>query len=208
MRKQIHAPPSLLKSADPNEPDTSPKSETGDDRALVHSARANPLAFGRLYEAYRERVFWYLLARTGNTDDAADLTQQVFLKALDALSKYQPEKGPFVAWLFGIARHTVTNFAERGARAVAWEYLEPESVRQPQPDDLEKSVLHRESVAQLRRLCAALDPAKQELLALRFVAGLTSAEIGATIGKSEAAVKKQLTRILHRLREQYYDLSA
>jgi len=208
MRKQIHAPPPLQKLAHPDQPDIPLKNESGDDRALVRCAQADPLAFGRLYEMYRERVFWYLLARTGNVDDAADLTQQVFLKALDALSQYRTQKGQFVAWIFGIARHTATNFARRGERTVAWEYLKPEPATLRQPDDPEESVLHGESVAQLRLLCAALDPDKQELLALRFVAGLTSAEIGAAIGKSEAAVKKQLTRILQHLREQYHDQSS
>jgi RNA polymerase sigma-70 factor, ECF subfamily len=132
----------------------------------------------------------------------------VFLKALDALTQYRPQKGPFVAWLFGIARHAATNFAQRSPRTVAWEYLGPESAMPMQPNDLEECVLRQESLLQVRRLCAALDPSKQELLALRFVVGLTSAEIGATIGKSEAAVKKQLTRILHRLKEQYDDLSS
>ena len=44
---------------------------------------------------------------------------------------------------------------------------------------------------------------EQKLLALRFAARLSSAEIALLIGKSEAATKKQLTRLLHRLQEQY-----
>ena len=208
MRKQIHAPPPRSQPTDPDELVAPLWDDTENESALVLSAQADPVAFGRLYEAHSERVYWYLLARTGNVDDAADLTQQVFLKALHALRQYRPQKGPLVAWLFGIARRVATNFAQRSPRTVAWDYLGPESTTQQQPTDLEESVLHQESLAQIRHLCAGLPPAKQELLALRFVAGLTSAEIGATVGKSEAAVKKELTRILHRLKEQYHDLSS
>lgn len=177
-----------------------------DDTALVVAARNDPAAFGKLYQLYRDRVYWYLLARSDNTEDAADLTQHVFLKAMDALAQYRPEKGPFVAWLFGIARNAATNFRQRGLKTIAWD-LPVGTQGADTAQSLEETILHQESLDHLRRLCAALDPTKQELLALRFVAGLTSAEIGAVIGKSETATKKQLTRILQLLKERYHDLS-
>lgn len=195
IQKQTQTPPEL--PADP--PRVVP-----DDAALARAAQDDPVAFGQLYQAYRDRVYWYLLARAGNAEDAADLTQQVFLKALDALPLFRPQRGPFVAWLFGIARNAATNFQRRSVPTVAWDYLAGET-GSDMAQDLEGAVLRRESLDQLRRLCAALDPAKQELLALRFVAGLTSAEIGAVIGTSEAAAKKRLTRILQSLKEQYRD---
>lgn len=178
-----------------------------DDAALVLAAQQDPVAFAPLYQMYRDRVYRYLLARSGNVEDAADLTQHVFLKAMDALEQYRPEKGSFVAWLFGIARNAATNFRRRSLQTVAWDL--PDKVGSAGTmQSLEETILRRESQDQVRRLCSALDPAAQELLALRFVAGLTSAEIGAIIGKSEAAAKKQLTRILQRLKEQYHDISS
>ncbi len=195
IQKQAQTPPELPGG---------PPAAVPDDAALVRAAQDDPAAFGQLYQVHRDRVYWYLLARTGNAEDAADLTQQVFLKALDALPQYRPQRGPFVAWLFGIARNAATNFQRRSVPTVAWDYPTGE-IRPIMAQDLEDAVLRRESLDQLRRLCAALDPAKQELLALRFVAGLTSAEIGAVIGASEAAAKKRLTRILQSLKEQYRD---
>jgi len=176
-----------------------------DDAALVRAAQADPVAFGQLYQAYRDRVYWYLLARTGHAEDAADLTQQVFLTALDALAQYNPRKGPFVAWLFGGARHAATNFRQRNRQTVAWEYVTGEAAVAT-AQSLEDAVVRQESLDQLVRLCAALDPARQELLALRFVGGLTSAEIAAVMGKSEAATKRQLSRIVQTLKEHYHDI--
>jgi RNA polymerase sigma-70 factor (ECF subfamily) len=49
-----------------------------------------------------------------------------------------------------------------------------------------------------------LAPEKRELLALRFAAGLSSAEIAHATGRSEAAVKKQLSRTIQRLQEQFH----
>ena len=84
-----------------------------DDAALVQSVRVDPAAFAPLYERYRDRVYWYLQTRTASADDAADLLQQVFLQALDRIDQYKPKQGPFVAWLFGIARHVASNHNRR-----------------------------------------------------------------------------------------------
>ncbi|HEY7355449.1 MAG TPA: sigma-70 family RNA polymerase sigma factor, partial [Ktedonobacterales bacterium] len=77
----------------------------GDEAALVAAAQADPAAFDALYQRYLARVYRYLRAHVGSDDEAADLTQQVFLKALDALPRYRPRGAPFAAWLFQIARH-------------------------------------------------------------------------------------------------------
>jgi len=70
--------------------------------------------------------------------------------------------------------------------------------------DPEKVVLHRERLERLQKLLGSLDPSKRNLLALRFASGLNSAEISAIVGKSRAAVHKQLTRILQSLKEDYH----
>jgi len=71
-------------------------------------------------------------------------------------------------------------------------------------ENLEAQLISKETVAQVKGLIEALSQPEQELLALRFAAGLTSAEIAKIIEKSKAATKKQLTRLQHRLREQYH----
>jgi RNA polymerase sigma-70 factor (ECF subfamily) len=179
-----------------------------DDAVLVRLAQENPAALGALYERYRDRVYWYLLARMGSEEDAADLTQQVFLQALSALPRYEASKGTFLAWLIGMARHAAINLVQRRHAYVSVEWDLHSAAADPVSEiDLEASVLHREALDRLRRLVAALEPSKQELLVLRFVAGLTAAEIGTVIHKSEAAAKKQLARTLHRLKEQHHDFA-
>ena len=176
-----------------------------DEAALIEEARINPLAFDTLYRRYLARVYRYLRARSESDEDAADLTQQVFLHAFHALPGYQQRGLPFAAWLFQIARHAVTDSYRRRRAALSWDAL-PVALEAAQDEqDPERIALRQERLARLQTLLAKLDARQRELLALRFAAGLSSSQIAAVIGKSPAAVKKQLTRIIANLKEQYHE---
>jgi RNA polymerase sigma-70 factor (ECF subfamily) len=174
-----------------------------DESALIEAAQRDPIAFDALYQLYVTRVYRYLRAHTSSDDDAADLTQQVFLRALDALPAYQSRGAPFGAWLFRIARRAVVDAYRQQRAMVTWDAL-PESLQPASTADLEGDLLHQEALARLRLLVARLDPEKRELLSLRFAAGLSATEIATVVGKNPQAVKKQLTRIIHTLKEHYH----
>lgn len=170
---------------------------------LVAAARADPAAFGILYQRYLTRVYRYLRARTGSDDDAADLAQQVFLRALAALPAYRERGLPFAAWLFRIARNLVID-AERARRRepLPWDAaaIASRAAGAPSP---EAAYLREEELAQLRLLVSRLDPARRELLELRYAGGLSVREIAAVVGKREGAVRKQIERTLRSLKEHY-----
>jgi RNA polymerase sigma-70 factor (ECF subfamily) len=69
----------------------------------IKQAQADPARFGPLYDRYYKPVFLFLYRRTDDEDLTADLTSQVFLKAITYLPKYQDKGLPFSAWLFRIA---------------------------------------------------------------------------------------------------------
>jgi RNA polymerase sigma-70 factor, ECF subfamily len=69
----------------------------------------------------------------------------------------------------------------------------------------ETETIKRERLTRLREHLALIDESKRELLAMRYAAELSMAEIAAVVGKSEAAVKKQLTRTIAKLKENYRD---
>lgn len=169
---------------------------------LVQAARRDPAAFEPLYSYYLSPVYRYLRLRCGSDEEAADLTQQVFLRALAALPDYRPQGLPFSAWLFRIARNAAIDAHRRQRSTVAWNFL-PEALHPISSQDPESMTLQQERLENLRDLLAKLSQDKRELLALRFASGLTAPEIAAVVGKSEAAVKKQLTRLIAHLKEQY-----
>lgn len=193
MEQSVHPPPSDEFSIDT------------DEGELVRAAQADPSTFAQLYQRYLPRVYNYVRARLDSDEDAADLAQQIFLQALDALPGYQPRGAPFAAWLFRIAHNAVSDFYRRRKTVVSWDSF-PEALQGPSMfQDLDASLVHQERLARLKTLLARLNPAQRELLALRFAAGLNSSEIARVVGKSPAAVKKQLTRLLHTLKEQYHE---
>lgn len=177
--------------------------ESGHDDALVIAAQADPAAFGAVYDRYLPRVYRYLAARASSPEEAADLSQAVFLKAFGGLRGYRPGKAPFASWLFRIARNVAVDAHRRRRPVVAWTAvpdIHSDGVGSP-----EESLLRTERLAGLRAALATIDPEKRELLALRYAGGLSAAEISPLVGKSPEAVKKQLQRTLHELKEHYRD---
>lgn len=177
-----------------------------DEGTLIRAAQQDPAGFAPLYQRYRHRVYAYLRARTSGEEDAADLTQQVFLQALAAIPRYQVGSTPFGVWLFRIARNVATDATRRKRGTVDWESV-PETLH-PRGSDVEAEVLRREDVLYLQSCLRQLDPGSRDLLLLRFAARLTTDEIAAVTGKSTAATSKRLQRALHSLKERYHDHSS
>ena len=168
-----------------------------DDPALIEQARRDPEAFAALYRRYLTPVYRYLYSRLGSVHDAEDITTQVFIDALEGLSaNLYRAGGCFSAWLFTIARRRLVDFYRQHPTTPLGE------IQSAEPGllaALEKS----DDLKRLTYLLAQLDEEKQELLRLRFSAGLGFSEIALLENRSEAAVKMALYRTLDWLREHW-----
>jgi RNA polymerase sigma-70 factor, ECF subfamily len=174
------------------------------DDTLAVLAGDDPSAFETLYFRYRDRVYLYLLRRVGNVEDAADVTQQVFLKALSGRSKYRPEKGSFAAWLFAIAHNSANSALKRRKPSIAWDLVPESSI--PRVDHaLDARRITEEELDWLRTCLARLDSRTQEMIALRFESGLRVSDIAHALGMRDEAAKKALQRGLKKLKEFYDD---
>ena len=167
--------------------------------SLVEKARSDPEAFKALYTHFLPRVYRYLYHHTGNIHDAEDITAQVFMEAMEGLVRYSFHRsGSFTAWLFTIARRRLIDYYRKKSPVPLTEQLAAHS-------DLLKSLEQKEDFARLAHLLSQLDEDRRELLSLRFSAGLTFAEISLIDGRSEAAVKMSIYRILDDLRARWED---
>ena len=165
--------------------------------ALVEKARCDPDAFAVLYQYYLDPLYRYLLQRVHHVHDAEDLTTRVFMQVLEGLTANRYQKGGcFAAWLFTIARRRVADY-----------YREHTCVPLDDPPnpapDVFTNIEKEEDIQQLTHLLTQLGEQQQELLRLRFSANLSFAEIGVLEGRTEAAVKMAVYRILDYLREHW-----
>jgi RNA polymerase sigma factor (sigma-70 family) len=84
------------------------------DAELAVNTSAEPGLFGELYRRHERTALAYFLHWTASPEIAADLAAETFAIALASIAGYDPARGEFVAWLFGIARHVLARSLERG----------------------------------------------------------------------------------------------
>jgi RNA polymerase sigma-70 factor, ECF subfamily len=171
-----------------------------DDEVLTLASKGDRDAFGMLYERYVDRIFNYVYYRTGNVNDAEDLTARVFQRAMNHIVNYTDRGVPFSAWLYRIAHNLVANWhRDRSRRQEIPLSDAPLVAKGEQP---ESNLVHTQQQESLLRLIRSLPAERQTLLILKFVEHLSNAEIGEIMGRSEGAVKSLYHRTLLALRDQ------
>lgn len=170
-----------------------------DELALVTRAVVEPAAFAVLYDHYFSRVYNYVRYRVQDADVTDDIVAQVFERALTHIGSYRPERAPFAAWLFAIARHAVNDHlrAQRRHRWLKLEVVRAHTSGELQP---EEAAVESEMRTALLASLACLNERERDLIALKFAAGLTNRRIAELTGLSEGNVGVILYRAVRRLR--------
>ena len=173
-------------------------------RAVERQARPDdslPSEFEEWYEEYQSAVFRYVRFRVATREVAEDVTSVVFMKALRAFGRYDPGRASPKTWLLRIARNAVTDhlrsLKRRGSLHVSLDRI---------PDLVADIPSHEERVIKQERIQRLLNGARtlrkndQEVLSLRYGAGLDNSEIADHLGISNNAVAVRLHRALKRLK--------
>lgn len=164
----------------------------------VEAAKADPARFNVLYDNYYKSIFVFVYRRTGNEELSADITSQVFLKAIINIKKYEFKGVPFSAWLFRIAFNEVNMyFRKNNANRVV--SLDHSSIIQIAAEVLEDD----NTQAQQRMMTALkqLDSDDIQLIELRFFEKRSFAEVGEITGITENNAKVKVYRILDKLKK-------
>lgn len=154
-------------SSAPTRPDTFVASGESEQELILRAQRyeAEPLA--ELFEAHFDDVYRYVYGRVGDHGMAEDLTRQVFIRALEGLPKFRRFAAGFAPWLYRIANSLLAPKSEDRARAGA--------APEPLPADAPEA-------ARLRIALRSLTADQQEVLSLRFIAGLPANTVAAATG--------------------------
>jgi len=158
-----------------------------DEESLVRRAQQrDEEAFTQLYEANFDKIYRYVALRIGNKMEAEDMTQQVFLKALQSLPSFKWRGVSFSAWLFRIAHNQVVDYLRKKTKQ-ATALLDESLV---DTDGNPQLVTERRlDIEQLASATKRLTGAQREVISLRFAGELPVAHVAKIMGKSEGAVK-------------------
>ena len=176
-------------------------------KRIQRAARGDHAAFEWLVEQYQTAVYRLCLRMTNNPEDAADLTQESFLKAWKNLDSFHFESA-FSTWLYRLTSNTCLDFLRQAKRrpTVSLVTEDDEGEEQvmevadpaPSPEEQVLTTLDRE---QLGAAMTRLPEEQRQLLILRAVNGLSYAEISAILQVPEGTVKSRLARTRENLRK-------
>ena len=143
-------------------------------------------AFAELYEKYFDKIYRYISLKIGNRVEAEDMTQQVFINALNSISSFKWRGLPFSAWLFRIAHNQVVDYLRKKTRQPVSPLNESITASNDNPQKITEQKI---SIEQLMIATKDLTAAQQEVIALRFAGELPISQVARIMGKSEGAIK-------------------
>jgi RNA polymerase sigma-70 factor (ECF subfamily) len=168
-------------------------------RDPVERAKTDPAAFGQLYDRYAVQIYRFVRARVRDDGIAEDITAEVFLSALRHIKGYQNQGRPFSCWLYRIAVNAVaSHYRNQRSPLSLDEHLELVS---PVLDPLDE-IVDRERLRTVWQAVDRLPSQQRAAMILKFSEDMTMEDIGAVLGKSQAAAKLLIYRAVQRLRRE------
>lgn len=163
----------------------------------IRLAKKDPARFDMLYNRYHGQLFLFILKRVETETEAADITSQVFLKALLNLSRYRFQGVPFASWLYRIARNEISRmFSSRRITAVV--SIESTGICEMIAEMEEKE--EEEKYNDILKTLKILHEEELELIELRFFEKRPFKEIGEILGITENNAKVKTYRVLDKLK--------
>lgn len=165
----------------------------------IQKAQSDRQQFRPLYQRYHEGIFRFVYKRVADESLTADITSQVFLKAMQKLDGYKFKGVPFSAWLYRIASNEVVQHYRdvKKNRVVC--------INDSQLDDLAEEIEYNDARHQLKdKMVVCLNILKEEelqLIELRFFEKLPYREIAEIMGLTESNAKVKTYRITEKLRK-------
>ena len=182
----------------PDRNDAPSKEEVED---LVRRAQqGHSEAFAGLYEAYYDKIYRYVMFKTGDSLEAEDLTEEVFLRMLESIGSFKWQGYPFTSWLFRIAHNLVIDYYRKSGRQKKTSLDDAMRVVGTDGVDIDRKLDVELSIKEVKDAMGGLTRLQQEVLSLRFAGGLSVAETAEAMGKKENAVKALQHAAIKKLR--------
>jgi RNA polymerase sigma-70 factor, ECF subfamily len=166
-------------------------------RAAVGAKSGDMEAIRFLYLRYKDNVYGFVLSIVREPHEAEDCTQQVFMKLISAVHKYEPRAVPFSAWILRVARNVAIDHLRQRRAVPCEEVYEP---------TLPTDETSRECRWGLEVALDTLPEDQRDVVVLRHLVGLTPGEIATRMGRTESSVHGLHHRARLALRRELTDL--
>jgi RNA polymerase sigma-70 factor (ECF subfamily) len=175
------------------------ETELTKEQSKIEAAKKNPALFADLYDNYFEPIFRFVFQRLDDKEQAFDTTQQVFLVAMNNLSKYQYRGVPFSSWLFRIASNEITDLfrKEKARRTVNIDSLSMQHIMEEIQET--KIDMYHDKIVTI--IGEQLDENELKLIEMRFFENRSFKEIGEILEITENNAKVRTYRVLDKLRK-------
>lgn len=175
------------------------RDQTQDEESIILKSQADPEAFRPLYEKYFKRIFLFVHHRIAEKELTADITSQVFLKALVNINKFSFRGLPFSAWLFRIALNECNDFFRKNKR------YRLVTMEEGMVDHLYEELTAETRLEDLRQRLPAilqkLSASELQIIELRFFEQRPFKEVGDILGISETYAKVKVYRVLEKMKK-------
>lgn len=172
---------------------------TKHDEAHRTSRSRVPDGFVETYKQYYPRLFAYIYARVGDTQQAEDIVSDVFERVYSKLDSLR-NRDALATWLFTIARNAIVSHVRKRSRETIVDH-DVLSELSPATDSVESEVMHREDLAGVARAVLTFSRREQDIISLKFDAELANAQIGEIMGLTEQNIRVIIFRTIRKLRK-------
>ncbi len=167
------------------------------DRLVAEAQAGDREAFGRIFDAYAVPIHRFIASRVNSPSDAEDLTQLVFVKALEALPRYEARGIPFGGWLFRLARNAIIDQIRTRRDHLS---LVTAVTRETEDAGPEAMAALQDDLQRVARAMQDLTDDQREVIELRFLAGLSVLEAAVAMGRQEGTIRGLQFRAIGSLR--------
>ena len=185
-----------------------------DEAVLIEQCRrGDSAAMEHLILKYRNRIYNVILKMCGNIDDAAELTQETFVKILENIDNFESRSG-FYTWAFRIAVNLTLNYCQRNAKLairsldsdeVHYDHQATHALKELLSDDrspdpaatAQKKEVYEIAIKAIREL----DEPQRTVIVLRDIEGMSYARIAEVLDIELGTVRSRLSRARNKLRE-------
>ncbi len=167
------------------------------DRLVAEAKAGNAEAFGAIFDAYAGPIHRFIASRVHRPSDAEDLTQLVFVKALEALPRYEARGIPFGGWLFRLARNAIIDQVRTRKDQLS---LDVAVTREDEDAGPEARAALRDDLDRVALALRDLTDDQRDVIVLRFFAGLSVFEAAEAMGRQEGTIRGLQFRAIAALR--------